>query len=46
MNQPQRILMIVEPGEYGVIIYVRNLIAYLLKHGCKIDLAYSSRRRQ
>lgn len=42
----RRILMVCEPGEYGVLIYLRKLVAYLQEHhkGVSIDYVYSSRR--
>jgi len=40
------ILMVSEPGCYGVFVYVRNLVRHLWRHhpDLVIDLAYSSRR--
>lgn len=41
-----RILMVCEPGEYGVLIYLRKLIGYLQRHHPEValDYLYSSRR--
>jgi len=41
-----RLLLVSEPGEYGVLVYVRNLVRFLHLHCPEIavDLAYSSRR--
>jgi len=41
-----RILMVCEPGEYGVLIYLRKLIGYLQQHHPEValDYLYSSRR--
>ncbi len=41
-----RLLMVSEPGEYGVLAYVRNLVRFLHRHCPEIavDLAFSSRR--
>lgn len=42
----RRILMVCEPGEYGVLIYLRKLVAYLQKQHADValDYLYSSRR--
>jgi len=41
-----RLLLVSEPGEYGVLIYIRNLVRFLQTRHPEItvDLAYSSRR--
>jgi len=41
-----RVLLVCEPGFYGVIMYVRNLVRHLHRAhpGIAVDLAYSSRR--
>lgn len=46
MNPPFRLLVVSEPGEYGVFVYVRSLISFLAREHpeIQVDLAYSSRR--
>ena len=46
MNRPLRLLMVSEPGAYGVFIYVRSLISYLAQYhpDIQVDWAYSSCR--
>ena len=39
-----RVLIVSEPGEYGVFYFVEELIHYLLKQGVHVDFAYSSVR--
>jgi glycosyltransferase involved in cell wall biosynthesis len=39
-----RILIVSEPGEYGVFYFVQELIDYLLQQGVLVDFAYSSVR--
>jgi glycosyltransferase involved in cell wall biosynthesis len=39
-----RVLIVSEPGEYGVFFFVDDLIRYLLKQSVRIDFAYSSLR--
>ena len=39
-----RVLIVSEPGEYGVFYFVDDLIHYLLEQGVRIDFAYSSVR--
>lgn len=38
------VLIVVEPGLDGVFRHVEGLLDYLLKHGTRVHLAYSSRR--
>jgi glycosyltransferase involved in cell wall biosynthesis len=39
-----RVLVVSEPGEYGVFYFVDDLIHYLLEQSVRIDFAYSSLR--
>ena len=39
-----RVLIVSEPGEYGVFFFVDDLIHYLLEQSVRIDFAYSSLR--
>jgi glycosyltransferase involved in cell wall biosynthesis len=39
-----RVLIVSEPGEYGVFYFVDDLIRYLLKQKVQVDFAYSSVR--
>ena len=39
-----RVLIVSEPGEYGVFYFVDDLIRYLLQQSVQVDFAYSSVR--
>ena len=43
-DRDMRVLIVSEPGEYGVFYFVDDLIRYLLKQSVRVDFAYSSVR--
>jgi glycosyltransferase involved in cell wall biosynthesis len=43
-SSKMRVLIVSEPGDYGVFYFVEELIHYLLKQSVEVDFAYSSVR--
>jgi glycosyltransferase involved in cell wall biosynthesis len=43
-DSEMKVLIVSEPGEYGVFYFVDDLIRYLLKQSVRVDFAYSSVR--